>query len=358
VIVLGLGRDPPPDDPKALSWHERVAADGTEDLLLAPSLEDEESKRLSDFVHDADRERDQAERARLLYVATTRARERLHVICQLSPAKKEPAPGALLEILWPFVGPELEALAASQDAAAPPGEVSLTPVLRRLALAPAHAVPAVPAARGARGARDDAAQIELPFAAPATDAGTPRPEFAWASPAAAHVGTVVHRHLQAIAEVGAEAWTARDVAEREPEFAEELRLLGVERDELAPAAARVVAALRGALEDPVGRWLLGAHEDARSELRLTLRAGDWLEHVRLDRTFVADGKRWIVDFKTGRHEGSDREAFLASEVERYRPQLDRYADALVAIERRPVQVGLYFPLLKTLRDWPAGGTTG
>src|SRR5262249_35613495 len=98
---------------------------------------------------------------------------------------------------------------------------------------------------------------------------------------------------------------------------------------------------------PVGRWVLGRHEDARSELRLTLRVGDVLEHVRLDRTFVADGQRWIVDFKTGRHEGADRDAFLASEIERYRPQLDRYAAALAAIESRPVQVALYFPLLKT-----------
>ena len=46
-------------------------------------------------------------------------------------------------------------------------------------------------------------------------------------------------------------------------------------------------------------------------------------------------------------------AFLASEVERYRPQLDRYAAALATIDSRPVQVGLYFPLLATLRAWPA-----
>jgi ATP-dependent exoDNAse (exonuclease V) beta subunit len=130
-------------------------------------------------------------------------------------------------------------------------------------------------------------------------------------------------------------------------------LLGVDQDELESAALRVAAALRAALEDSHGRWVLGEHEDARSELRLTLRAGDVLEHVRLDRTFVADGKRWIIDFKTGQHEGADREAFLASEIERYRPQLDRYAAALAAIDSRPVHVGLYFPLLRELRTWPA-----
>ena len=71
--------------------------------------------------------------------------------------------------------------------------------------------------------------------------------------------------------------------------------------------------------------MLGAHAEARSELRLTVRNGAFLEHLRLDRTFVDDGKRWIVDFKTSQHEGGDLDAFLDSEVERYRPQLERYA---------------------------------
>ncbi len=163
----------------------------------------------------------------------------------------------------------------------------------------------------------------------------------------------MHRELQRIAEQGIEAWTADSLGERAEAFTRELLLLGVDADEIAAATARAVAAVRAALEDPQGRWVLGTHDEARSELRLTLRVGERLEHVRLDRTFVADGTRWIIDFKTSRHEGSDREAFLASEVERYRPQLDRYAAALATIDSRPVQVGLYFPLLATLRAWPA-----
>jgi ATP-dependent exoDNAse (exonuclease V) beta subunit len=181
-----------------------------------------------------------------------------------------------------------------------------------------------------------------------------RPEFVWASRTAAHVGTVVHRHLQRIAESGLDFEGAASIERRASTYAQELRLLGVEEADVAAGAARVIAALHSALEDPHGRFVLGAHEDARSELTLTLRSGDALEHIRLDRTFVADGERWIVDFKTSRHEGGDRAAFLDSEVERYRPQLDRYAAALAAIEGRKVRVALYFPLLKELRAWPAG----
>ena len=66
-------------------------------------------------------------------------------------------------------------------------------------------------------------------------------------------------------------------------------------------------------------------------------------HVVLDRTFVADGVRWIVDFKTGTHEGGDPEAFLDAEVERYRPQLARYARIVSALDPTPIRLALYHP---------------
>jgi hypothetical protein len=75
-------------------------------------------------------------------------------------------------------------------------------------------------------------------------------------------------------------------------------------------------------------------------------------HVTLDRTFVADGVRWIVDFKTGRHEGGGVEAFLAREVDRYRGQLERYARVVRALDARPIKLALYYPLVEGgWREW-------
>jgi ATP-dependent helicase/nuclease subunit A len=53
------------------------------------------------------------------------------------------------------------------------------------------------------------------------------------------------------------------------------------------------------------------------------------------------------------HEGAGVEAFLDSERERYRAQLDRYARLLARIDARPVRLGLYFPLLSGWREWEA-----
>jgi ATP-dependent helicase/nuclease subunit A len=333
VVLLGLAREPRPDEPKALQWLARATADGSDDLVMVPAAfaADLDGARLVDFVRRAERARDAAERARLLYVATTRARERLHLVWQLPADEEAPPTSSLLTHLWPVVsgtprdaGP---AVAAAQAAA-------ITPVLRRLVVsagrAPSLAVEAAPAAA--------------------------RPEFVWAGQAAAHVGTVVHRYLQRIAEQGLDSWNAQRVAEAKTAFDRELELLGVDAAERASAADRVVLALSRSLADRHGRWVLAPHEEARSELKLTLRAGATLEHVRLDRTFVADGKRWIVDFKTSEHEGGDLSAFLDSEVARYAPQLERYALAVAAGDPRPVQLGLYCPLLGELRAWPAAVT--
>ena len=72
----------------------------------------------------------------------------------------------------------------------------------------------------------------------------------------------------------------------------------------------------------------------------------------IDRTFVDEqGIRWIVDFKTGSHEGGGLERFLDEEVKRYRDQLQRYA-RLIKLFRpdQQVRAALYFPLMKQWRE--------
>jgi ATP-dependent exoDNAse (exonuclease V) beta subunit len=339
VVLLGLGREPRQDEARALQWMGRVAADGRDDLLMVPAAlaGDIAGERLTDFVRRAERARDRAERARLLYVATTRARERLHLVWQLAADRPTPSAGSMLAYLWP-------AVAGSTATPQPPraedahGERgAILPVLRRLAAAPAE--------------RAISGQMSTP-----SPVAPSRPEFVWAGQAAVHVGTVVHRYLQRFADQGLDAWTPTRVQALADVFARELHLLGVDRGELSDATARVMRSLTHTLRDPRGRWVLTAHSEARSELRMTVRVGDALEHLRLDRTFVENGRRWIIDFKTSQHEGGDVGAFLDSEVARYAPQLERYARAVEAVDKRPVSLGLYFPLLEELRSWPAGTT--
>ncbi len=84
-----------------------------------------------------------------------------------------------------------------------------------------------------------------------------------------------------------------------------------------------------------------------------------LVNAVVDRTFVdADGVRWVVDYKSGYHAGSDLEGFLAQERERYQEQLDGYRRLFEQLEDRPVKTALYLPRHGRLEVVAQGGGAG
>ena len=87
-------------------------------------------------------------------------------------------------------------------------------------------------------------------------------------------------------------------------------------------------------------------------LRINLIFIDNVISNKIYRTFVdQDGTRWIIDYKTSRHEEEDVDAFLDQQQERYREQLEKYGALMELHDDRPVKLGLYFPLLKGWREW-------
>jgi hypothetical protein len=128
---------------------------------------------------------------------------------------------------------------------------------------------------------------------------------------------------------------------------------GVAAGELDRAASDVMAVLHAIRADPRAQWVFDpAHAEQASEWALAGVDAGSVVHVTLDRSFVAGGVRWIVDFKTGRHEGAGTQAFLDRELDRYRPQLDRYARVVRALDPRPIRLGLYYPLVRDgWREW-------
>ncbi len=359
VVLFGLARETRREKTRALYWMERTATDGAGALIMAPMSRDPD--RLTAFVRQVEDRKQLAERARLLYVATTRARDRLHLVLRLRPNEANPRPRTLLACVWPELSADFRAADIHPpDRAAEASTVR--PMLRRFA-------DGFGSAKSGRSSRLHALIASLRRVDPDisrvfaprdpdtrgidSEARFRRPQYQWAGQSAVQTGIVVHRHLRRIADTGLGAWDSGAIDGLTSQFRLELAQLGVESSELVAAAANVAAALSRIIEDPDGRWILSAHCEASSELRLTIRGATRLEHLQLDRTFI-DGKtgvRWIIDYKTSAHEGSDIDSFLDSEVTRYRAQLDRYASAMAEIDSRPIRVGLYFPLLGAFRHW-------
>ena len=61
----------------------------------------------------------------------------------------------------------------------------------------------------------------------------------------------------------------------------------------------------------------------------------------LDRSFVEDGARWIIDYKTADLGAGADVARLAAHAERYRPQLETYA-GFFAGGGLPVRLGVLY----------------
>ena len=88
-----------------------------------------------------------------------------------------------------------------------------------------------------------------------------------------------------------------------------------------------------------GRWVLAEHPEAAAEQAWSSAGENAAVNHVIDRIFVADGCRWIIDYKTVRLP----ESALAQRAEAFRPQLERYA-ALFKDDSRPLRLAIYFPL--------------
>jgi ATP-dependent exoDNAse (exonuclease V) beta subunit len=334
VIVPGLDRGPGRSDPPMFLWKE-VLDPVNARLLLAPMRPTGgERDPTYDYLRDLDSEAEDMEAARLLYVAATRAKSRLHLLacldCDKDGELKKPFAHSLLERAWPVASPFFS---QPQTASRPRESGDPVSVFALNRLARDFRMPAVPA--------------PVKWNAPLERAEAEQIEFSWAGETARHVGTVVHRWLQRIAEDELRGWDAKRIDGLLKSFHRELQRRGVPTSAAYTATELVRAALKNSIQDERGRWVLGPHPQSRSEHRLRLRTKDGVRTYVIDRLFVdAKGERWIVDFKTSRHEGAGLEAFLDEERKRYEPQLNTYA---VAFER--ARLGLYFPLLRGWREW-------
>jgi ATP-dependent exoDNAse (exonuclease V) beta subunit len=348
VIVPALERLSARDTPQLLAWTERARAKGAgSDLLLgAMAARGSPADRVHAYIGRLQAQRAHHESQRLLYVAATRARQQLHLVGAVrlqddAPAPHSPAGGTLLALLWPAVRTSFDA-AALDAPRVPAGEsgratVVLDPMHWRLPWPrPLPVVPAAVAWEAAAAPRSGDVQIE----------------FSWAGETVRHIGTAVHRLLQRIAG-DAPAWPAARIAAARPGVVRSLLSLGVPPAGAEAAAARVLEAVVRALGDERGQWVLQPHAKAANELKLTGVVDGELVNVAIDRTFVAAGVRWVIDYKTSMHEGANREGFLDQEQERYRGQLERYARLAASLGPESVHCGLYFPLLGGWRSWQA-----
>jgi ATP-dependent helicase/nuclease subunit A len=295
--------------------------------LLPEDARGEPSVAIGDFQSGADddaADREREEGKRLLYVAMTRARDRLYFSAVLQDGRLRPARGSLAEVMPSSLLAALEAAAAAGASTATWAGASATHriAVRRAIDGATSREPATPSATGASnltpladpdplprvtatGTRGDATSFHAEEDADVNRAG----------PEARLAGTLVHRALEQVARIreDSDAMLAR-------------RLRSLVRD--ADRAGSDLASAAAALGAHVLRRLL-----ARPPVQTLLAEGEWLHEVPFScrgrddegrRAVVRgtidtlvrlrNGEYVVVEFKTGRRTAA-HDAQLAVYVE-------------------------------------------
>jgi ATP-dependent helicase/nuclease subunit A len=332
VILPGLHRSSPAPEPPLLAWDSFPLAEG-ERLVVAPMnrRRRKEEPTPHDFLQAMERERSANEAARVLYVAVTRAVRHLHLLGVAS--RKEdgslaaPAANSLLARLWPVVEGQF-AVVSGIDAVAGDGDEGMTtyfvpPLLRQV-------TPSVPPAWQAP------ASLSAPMAL--------REETVDAL--AADVGSLVHALLEMVAGEPGD-WSPAVIPRREAGFARWLAGRGWGASDASAGARKAARILATTLASADGQWVLRPREEAGAELAIA-KIAEGADGTRtrvetrvVDRSFVEEGVRWIIDYKTVDLGPEADAARLAVHAETYRPQLENYA-TLFAGEGHPLRLAVFF----------------
>lgn len=337
VIVPGLGRKPRHQDSPLLRWfdHPRYG------LMLAPitARGEQEQDLLYRYLGGLEKEKDRHESARLLYVAATRAIKRLHLLGHAeanSDGDFSAASESLLEKLWPQVGGRFtDARMVSVISASEEGEICL----RRL---PADWQPP----------QLSSLQLhhEVQYDVPTETASSKESSesfLVYEDTLPRNIGTQVHLLLEDIANRGIDWWLQGNRIVQRQQIGVSLTRLGVESGQLDEATNRVCRSVDRCLAGRRGQWILQNHKDSRTEMALSGVIEGGLVHAVVDRSFIDDGERWVIDYKTSQpRDGQSLDTFYFSEAERYKKQLDIYAQLFRMIDpQTPVRSALYFPML-------------
>ncbi len=373
-------------DSQLLKWTEVVDSVGHAHNLLAISKEaGKENDSVYQYINYLDKQKEKFENQRVLYVACTRAKSELYLLAnvKLDPKGKDdeiykkPVSGSFLEMLWDGVEQQVEIFNEGEPS---DNEMDRDAESKRPAMLTETELQQV---QGLNSREEELRYIfqsrqikvtnlekvaSLPNRSTieedgstktssnkidqtenrSTEANQKQESPAHYSESSAIIGKVIHRQLEWIANNQVldlelnDHWKAL--------CRSQLIDAGIsEQDKsLEQSVKQVEVALHNTLNDQMGRFILENHPESASEwtLQKSLGQGAYLTRI-VDRTFVVDGVRWIVDYKSAEPQADETLAkFIQREKMAYLSQINEYVTLLKVLDTRPIKAGIYFPMIK------------
>ncbi|PCK03482.1 MAG: hypothetical protein COA42_20730 [Alteromonadaceae bacterium] len=371
VFVPALERTPRNDDPAILYWLERINSQGSTDLLMSPiaSSKSQTPDPLANIIRREKKIHTQLESTRLLYVACTRAKKRLYLSAVLNQDKndqiKAPADTTMLGKFWSILHEDfttslnnpLPSTTSTQEVSSRANVID-TNIYR---LQDKWQAPVFDF-----GASNDHYPLVQDFGVQsitgfdaAFDQNDAHQGFATREHRAE--GTLFHRILKRLTEEGLAHWNDKKISQMHVFWSAQLAQLGVSQNKHEAILQRFSEVISAFREDEKSQWLFNhSHQDSACELEVLIEHEDSPTLMIIDRTFVDQGLRWIVDYKTATpSEGESIDAFTQKQSKRYRNQLSKYASAFrlspdrivnnqTDTKKIGIKTALFFPYIRHL----------
>jgi ATP-dependent helicase/nuclease subunit A len=385
VIVPDLQAQSGRGGVELLSWLERGLAEPSEDgelteFLIAPvQYKGTDPGAAKRWVDRARRDRETQEMRRILYVASTRAREELHLFAQ--PAYKFEADASqtllepsdcLLATAWPALEGEIRSQFDGRSRSAQMPVSTPTELI----------IPSIAAGQG------DLLFMPSPIKAtiirrlpPDSESapgdklrGLPVPAIIGLGEPANYVrheggllsrslGNAVHKLLEQLSRLRTTFdWDDSRIAleESRSRIINSIRASGIPAAQAEKIAARAFDSVIQVSHDPQGQWILSPHAEASSESGWAGMISGNLHQIRIDRLFRAglspleesDLALWIIDYKTAHADDLDVASTVSAMRKTFAPQLETYATILRNLHGSaiPIRAGLYYPRMSFF-DW-------
>ena len=376
VILPGLDRGGRSDSKPLLYWNEHLFKDDTKGLVLCPidavadlngekelleplSIDElfcpspikkaKNNSPLYQFLADENKRMQAYEAARLLYVATTRAKSKLLLIAALNvnddDLPNEPATNCLLHTLWPAINKTTITYSKDSISALTRSEPAY-PLLKRLK---SHYFN-----RPVKGIND---QSRMPSDSDISKQFTPNVIFSdqTSEQIAPLIGTCIHEVFEIVNSVSLDG--SLRVISRPNAWRARLLQLGVSTYLIDEALAVVVDAVNKMNQSSIASWLFSPeHQQVKNEWSLSCQGvNEELKHFVIDRSFIdADKTRWIIDYKIARQGDVSVTQFVALQKHHYSAQLHNYYHAIKKFDHdfnsvvEKTQCALYLPLIDQL----------
>lgn len=297
VIVPGLGDKSPNQDTSLFRTLNLPDVKDQDILLFSPiKAASADACNLYNYIKKIDEQKSNYELQRLLYVAATRAKQRLYLTNSQINFRKNSFRSFLNAIEFTKVD---ESQKKEQQIA------SILPDLTRLPL------------KFYQQLSDN--KIE----------SINQLQFTITDDNARIQGIVTHEILQWICENRLTA--AYEVPE---EFIQNLLFQrGICDTELQQMLQEIQTQINNLFQDQIGRWIIFPHQAAKSEYEVLINNQGIYKTKILDRIFIEDNNLWIIDFKTGKDDVSSKKANIQ--------QVEEYAD-LIDTTQQNIKCGLYY----------------